>query len=132
MKETVKWPTFPYSEYRARVERAKQCLEQHGLDAMLLFAPTHWHYYAGFTDAAQMHNEVWRSALIVPRDRDPVALIHVAFHGPRSTPRSTRTSRLPSTTSSSTRSAISAFRVGRWAWRRARRLTPTSPSRSSS
>ena len=79
MKETVKWPTFPYSEYRARVERAKQCLEEHGLDAMLLFSPTNWHYYAGFTDAAQMHNAVWRSALIVPRDRDPVAVVHVAL-----------------------------------------------------
>ena len=79
MKVSVKWPTFPYEEYRARVERAKQCLERHELDAMLLFAPTSWHYYAGFTDAAQMHNEVWRSALIVPRDGDPVAVAHAAF-----------------------------------------------------
>jgi Xaa-Pro dipeptidase len=79
MKASVKWPTFPYPEYRARVERAKQCLEERGIDAMLLFSPTHWHYYAGFTDAAQMHNEVWRSALIVPRDRDPVAVAHVAL-----------------------------------------------------
>jgi Xaa-Pro aminopeptidase len=79
VKASVKWPTFPYPEYRARVERAKQCLAERGIDAMLLFSPTHWHYYAGFTDAAQMHNEVWRSALIVPRDRDPVAVAHVAL-----------------------------------------------------
>ena len=31
MKASVKWPTFPYPEYRARVKRAQQCLEQHGL-----------------------------------------------------------------------------------------------------
>ena len=83
MKASVKWPTFPYEEYRGRVERARQCLGQHELDALLLFSPTNWHYYAGFTDAAQMHNAVWRSALIVPRAGDPVAVATSAC-GPRS------------------------------------------------
>jgi Xaa-Pro aminopeptidase len=79
MKPGVKWPTFPYEEYRSRVERAQQCLDNHGLDAMLLFSPTNWLYYGGFTDAAQMHNDVWRSCLIVRRDSDPVAVVHAAF-----------------------------------------------------
>ena len=145
VKATVKWPTFPYEEYRARVERAKQCLERHELDAMLLFAPTSWHYYAGFSDAAQMHNEVWRSALIVPRDgiRWPWPMrpsrprsrrrrtSRTSASGPRSKPRSIETSRAPSTSSSSTRSEISASPVGRSASRRARRSTPTSRSTSS-
>jgi len=79
MKAGVKWPTFPYDEYCARVERARQCMAKHELDAMLLFSPTNWWYYAGFTDAAQMHNDVWRSCLIVSQDRDPVAVEHAAF-----------------------------------------------------
>jgi len=79
MKPGVKWPTFPYEEYRGRIERAQQCLEKHDLDAMLLFSPTNWWYYGGFNDAAQMHNDVWRSCLIVCRDRDPVAVVHAAF-----------------------------------------------------
>jgi Xaa-Pro aminopeptidase len=79
VKPGVKWPTFPYDEYRSRVERAKQCLDRHELDAMLLFSPTNWHYYGGFTDAAQMHNRVWRTCLLVCRERDPVAVAHVAF-----------------------------------------------------
>ncbi len=79
MKPGVKWPTFPYEEYCGRIEKAKQCLAKHKLDAMLLFSPTNWWYYGGFTDAAQMHNDVWRSCLIVCQDRDPVAVIHAAF-----------------------------------------------------
>jgi len=79
MKPGVKWPTFPYDEYCGRIERAKQCMDKHKLDAMLLFSPTNWWYYGGFHDAAQMHNDVWRSCIILPRDGDPVAVVHAAF-----------------------------------------------------
>lgn len=80
MKDTVKWPTFPHDEYCARISRARQCLDRHGLDAMLLFAPVNWHYYGGFHDVAQLHSYVWRSALIVCRDRDPVAVVHAGLY----------------------------------------------------
>lgn len=80
MKDTVKWPTFPYDEYRARIGRAQECLDQHGLDAMLLFAPVNWHYYGGFHDPAQLHSDVWRTALLVCRDRDPVAVAHIGLY----------------------------------------------------
>lgn len=79
MKAGVKWPTFPYEEYCGRIKRAKECLAEQKLDAMLLFSPTNWWYYGGFNDAAQMHNDVWRSCLIVLPGRDPVAVIHAAL-----------------------------------------------------
>ena len=79
MKQGVKWPNFPYDEYRRRIDRAKQLLNKHGLDAMLLFSPTSWWYYGGWTDAAQMHNDCWRSAMILCADRDPVVVAHNAF-----------------------------------------------------
>ncbi len=46
---------------------------------MVLFSPTNWWYYGGFTDAAQMHNAIWRVALIVSRDHDPVAVAESTF-----------------------------------------------------
>ncbi|MBA7647620.1 hypothetical protein ES703_55397 [subsurface metagenome] len=49
------------------------------MDAMLLFSPLNWRYYGGWTDVAQMHNWVWRSCMIVPRDHDPVLVAHGAF-----------------------------------------------------
>jgi len=76
MKAGVKWPTFPHDEYLLRIAGAKKCLQKHNLDAMLLFSPTNWYYYGGFTDAAQMHNDVWRSCLIISQQHDPVAVIH--------------------------------------------------------
>ncbi|MBI4538660.1 MAG: aminopeptidase P family protein [Gemmatimonadetes bacterium] len=79
MRRRPEWSMFPEEEHRARTERARALLERHQLDAMVLFSPTNWRYYGGFTDAAQMHNGVWRSCLIVCRERDPVALVHAGF-----------------------------------------------------
>lgn len=78
-KKEVKWPQMPYEEYRARIEKAKGLLAKHKMDAVLLFSPTSWYYYGGWTDVAQMHNDVWRSVMILCQDRDPVVVAHTAF-----------------------------------------------------
>jgi len=74
MKPGVLYPSIPYEEYQSRIERAKQCLAEHEIDAMILFSPYNWWYYGGFTDAAQMHNAIWRTVLIVSQEHDPVAV----------------------------------------------------------
>ncbi len=78
-KPDLKWPSLPFEEYAARIDRARQCLAEHELDAMLLFAPTNWWYYGNFTDAAQMHNGIWRTAMIVSQDHDPVVVADTTF-----------------------------------------------------
>ena len=79
MKPAVHWPSMPYQEYVSRIERARECLADHDLDAMLLFSPTNWFYYGGFTDAAQMCNGIWRTAMIVSREHDPVVVADTNF-----------------------------------------------------
>jgi Xaa-Pro aminopeptidase len=79
MKSAVHWPSMPYQEYVDRIERARECLAHHKLDAMLLFSPTNWFYYGGFTDAAQMCNGIWRTAMIVSRDHAPVVVADTNF-----------------------------------------------------
>ena len=78
-KPDVRWPNLPFDEYRSRIERAQRILAERDIDAMVLFSPTNWWYYGGFTDAAQMHNAIWRVALIVSRDHDPVAVAESTF-----------------------------------------------------
>ena len=78
-KPGVQWPNLPFEEYQRRIERAREVLAEHRLDALILFAPTNWWYYGGFTDAAQMHNAIWRVALIVSQDHDPVAVAESTF-----------------------------------------------------
>lgn len=79
MKDGVKWPFIPYEEYMLRINKAKELLNKHGLDALILFSPTDWWYYGGWTDAAQMHTDCWRSAMIVCAEGDPVVVAHGAF-----------------------------------------------------
>ena len=79
MLRDVKWPRMPHDEYHRRIDKAKELLTKHKMDAVLLFSPTSWFYYGGWTDVAQMHNDVWRSAMILCQDRDPVVVAHTAF-----------------------------------------------------
>jgi Xaa-Pro aminopeptidase len=79
MKQGVTWPFIPYEEYRQRINRAKECLAEKKIDAMILFSPFSFWYYGGFTDAAQMHNEIWRTILIISQDHDPVAISDFNF-----------------------------------------------------
>ena len=79
MKTGVHYPQIPYEEYRARIDLAREKLAKHKIDAMVLYSPLNWMYYAGFTDPAQMHNEAWRVAIIVSQDRDPVAVADTNF-----------------------------------------------------
>ncbi len=74
-----KWETIPYSEYKKRTNTARELLEKHNMDAMILFSPINWRYYGGWTDVAQMHNWVWRSCMIISRDLEPVLVAHGAF-----------------------------------------------------
>ncbi len=74
-----KWETIPYVEYQHRIQRAKELLAGHQMDAMILFSPTNWWYYGGWTDVAQMHNGVWRSCMVISQDHDPVIVGHGAF-----------------------------------------------------
>ena len=78
-KPGVRWPSVPFEEYAGRIARARECLAHHRLDAMILFSPTNWWYYGIFTDAAQMHNAIWRTAMIVSQERDPVVVTDTSF-----------------------------------------------------
>ncbi len=78
-KKEKKWATIPYDEYQLRIQRAKALLEKHKIDAMILFSPTSWWYYGGWTDVAQMHNWVWRSCMIISQQHQPVLVGHGAF-----------------------------------------------------
>ena len=79
MKEGVRWPYIPYEEYRLRVDRAKQLIQKHEMDAMLLFSPFNWWYYVGWAEDQTRHANFWRSALLVLPDRDPIAVAHTAY-----------------------------------------------------
>ena len=85
MKQGVKWPWIPFDEYNHRVDRAKEMLSKHSVDAVLLFSPASLRYYAGWTDVAQMHGDDWRGAVIVCQDRDPIAIVH-SIYGSHSIP----------------------------------------------
>ncbi|MDP6182759.1 MAG: Xaa-Pro peptidase family protein [Gammaproteobacteria bacterium] len=79
MRDNVKWPLIPREEFRHRIENTQRLLAASAMDAMVLFAPANWWYYAGWTDAGFMHCPAWRCCVIVLPDRDPVIVAHGAY-----------------------------------------------------
>jgi Xaa-Pro dipeptidase len=65
---------FPPEEFAQRTERAQEIMRKHEFDAIVLTVPPNFRYFSGFD------SQFWESPtrpwfLIVPSDRDPVAVI---------------------------------------------------------
>jgi len=69
-KKQVNYPEIPYSEYKLRVEKAKEKMERYNLDAFVLFETDTLYYYGGFLGAVGGPR-----SLILPRDGEPVAIV---------------------------------------------------------
>jgi Xaa-Pro dipeptidase len=65
-------PEVPYEEYELRINKARELMGKHKIDAMLLFSPLHMRYYLGFRKASYGSSEQWRRLAIIPRDKDSV------------------------------------------------------------
>ncbi len=65
-------PHIPQSDFNLRIEKAKQTMAKHGIDAMVLFAEENKYYYGGYRDAALMFTDRWRHCIIVSQEHDPV------------------------------------------------------------
>jgi Xaa-Pro aminopeptidase len=68
----VSSPEFPYEEFELRINKARELMGKHGIEALLLFSPLHMRYYIGFRKASYGSSELWRRLLILPREKDPI------------------------------------------------------------
>jgi Xaa-Pro aminopeptidase len=74
-------PKPPAEEREARIRRARDAIERHGLDALLVYGSAAWNhdpirYLAGYVHVFPGAS----SLLVLPLDRDPVLLIDQPWH----------------------------------------------------
>ena len=55
-----------------RTRKARELLQKHGLDAMILFAYGNKQYYGGFLETNYRFTDRWRHCFIISQDHDPV------------------------------------------------------------
>jgi len=65
----VPYPEIPYSEYKLRLEKAKEQMEKYNIDAYVLFDISNLRYFGGFVGGLE------ERAIIIPRDGMPVAIV---------------------------------------------------------
>jgi Xaa-Pro dipeptidase len=67
-----KFPEIPYSEYQARVDKAKELMEKREIDALIIFDIDNIRYYTGQIKASYGSTYGWRRGVVIPRERDLV------------------------------------------------------------
>jgi Xaa-Pro aminopeptidase len=70
----VRFPRFPYEEYKNRVSRARDLMGKYGVDALLLFAPENIFYYTGFKKENFAIEKRWRRGVILPKNGEMIML----------------------------------------------------------
>jgi Xaa-Pro dipeptidase len=71
----VNFPNMPRDEYEARIRRARELMQKHKVDALLLFAPEDLYYYTGFKKENFPIEKKWRRGAIIPLEGDPAMLM---------------------------------------------------------
>jgi len=63
------WADIPYEEFKRRREKAKELMESHGIDALLLFSQDNLPYYTGYRPTWHM---TFYRGVVYPREGEPV------------------------------------------------------------
>ncbi len=74
------YPTIPREEYLLRNRKARELMEEQGIDAMVLFSPANIYYYTGFRDPCLMETHRWRYCAIVPVEDETILLVENVFN----------------------------------------------------
>lgn len=74
MEKKRPYAEMPYKEYKLRLEKCKELMEEYKIDALLLFSPTNIRYYTGLVKTTTATAPRWRRTAIIPLDGDPVLL----------------------------------------------------------
>jgi len=74
------YPTIPKSEYELRNQKARELMEEKGIDAMILFSPHNVYYFTGFRDPCLMETHRWRYCAILAVDKPTVLIVENVFN----------------------------------------------------
>ncbi|MCK1496700.1 Xaa-Pro peptidase family protein [Bradyrhizobium sp. 188] len=69
---------FPEAEYRLRIEKVRNVMDQKGLDVLLVTYPPDLSYLSGY----QSFGSGWYSCMVLPREGEPILHMHGLEIGP--------------------------------------------------
>ncbi|MEW6443119.1 MAG: Xaa-Pro peptidase family protein [bacterium] len=72
-------PDVPFSEWKARTERAKRLMREHDIDLLMLWSRQNCRYFAGYTSIHWMVPSIQPMVTLLPADREPVVIVPEFF-----------------------------------------------------
>ncbi len=72
---------FALQEYDARLQRARQAMQQRGLDCLLMTASANVEYFSGHRPLVGWDTLTRASFALVPAAGDPILIVHDVWHG---------------------------------------------------
>jgi len=73
-RPTSRFADFPYSEWKARIERAKTLMREQGIDLLMLWNDRNIRYFAAYTSTHWEQPSIPPLLVVIPVDADPVAM----------------------------------------------------------
>jgi len=75
------YPEFPDEEYEIRLKKAKEAMEEHGIDALLIAQKENVEYFSGFMTSHWNVKGFCPGTVILPREGEPVLVIPEFLRG---------------------------------------------------
>jgi Xaa-Pro dipeptidase len=69
------YPDFPYSEYRARIDKAQGFMSQQGIDCLLIQSKPNMRYFTGYQNTHWEIPSIQPGSLLIPVKGEPVAIV---------------------------------------------------------
>jgi Xaa-Pro dipeptidase len=78
---TPLYADFPRSEYEDRVAKAKKCMEEQGIDILVLWDPVNIRYFTGFQSLHWSAMSIQPAVYLLPLEKEPVIVVPDFFAG---------------------------------------------------
>jgi len=75
IRETPKYPDFPYAEGKARIDKAKKLMSENEIDAMVLFSKYNMRYFFGLITICWEIQDIQAGVGIIPLDGEPILIV---------------------------------------------------------
>jgi Xaa-Pro aminopeptidase len=79
--QVPRFPDYPYSEWEARIKRARELMKENGVDLLLLWERENIRYFFGFQTIHWHLKSIQSAVAVIPLEGEPILITPALFQG---------------------------------------------------